>query len=352
MEKHDESLAFFVLTTINDFKKQTFVLMRTSSSRLTSFIKCIKMLNNVTEFVFMGMFMNKETEILSFIFFSLCYFSILLGNFVIFITISYSYLIQQPMYYFLCHLSVMDLGYTSTILPRLIRDLLAKSKSISFNSCMTQLFSIHLLGGVELFILVSMAFDRYIAICKPLHYLIIVNRRRCNLLILLAWGVAFWHSIAQLFMIITLPFCGPNQIDHFMCDVKPLLKLVCMDTSILDILVIANSGMVALVTFVVLLSSYIVILYNLRNCSSEGRRKALSTCGSHVMVVILFFVPCISTYVPPPIVDNNDKEFSVFYTAIAPMLNPLIYTLRNAEMKNALKKVWSRKISLLFNLDK
>uniref|UniRef100_F6ZSM9 Olfactory receptor n=1 Tax=Monodelphis domestica TaxID=13616 RepID=F6ZSM9_MONDO len=296
-------------------------------------------LSNVTEFVFLGLFMNKEMKILSFALFLLCYFAILLGNFVIFITISYSHLIQQPMYYFLCHLSLMDLGYTSTIIPRLIRDLVAKRKTISYNGCMTQLFSAHLLGGVEMFILVSMAFDRYIAICKPLHYLIIVNRKRCNLLILLAWVVAFWHSIAQLFMILRLPFCGPNQIDHYICDVKPLLQLVCMDTRTVNSLVIANTGMVALVTFVVLVSSYIVILYNLRTHSSEGRKKALATCGSHIMVVVLFFVPCISTYVPPPRAGNNDKEFSVFYTVIAPMLNPLIYTLRNAEMKNAMQKV-------------
>ncbi|XP_068946957.1 olfactory receptor 4P4-like [Petaurus breviceps papuanus] len=314
-----------------------------------TYSKCIKMRTNVTEFVFLGLFMNKEMKILSLIFFLLCYLAILLGNFVIFMTISYSYLIQQPMYYFLCHLALMDLGYTSTIIPRLIRDLVAKRKNISYNSCMTQLFSAHLLGGVEMFILVLMAFDRYIAICKPLHYLIIVNRKRCNLFILLAWVVAFWHSIAQLLMILSLPFCGPNQIDHYICDVKPLLQLACMDTSIVNSLVTANTGMVALVTFLVLVSSYIVILYNLRTCSSEGRRKALSTCGSHIMVVVLFFVPCVSTYVPPPRAGNNDKEFSIFYTVIAPMLNPLIYTLRNSEMKNIMQKVLFRKISLLFN---
>ncbi|XP_036621048.1 LOW QUALITY PROTEIN: olfactory receptor 4P4-like [Trichosurus vulpecula] len=322
-----------------------------SPRRFISYSKGIKMQTNVTEFVFVGLFMNREMKILSFIFFLLCYFAILLGNSIVLITISYSYLIQQPMYYFLCHLSLMDLGYTSTIIPRLIRDLVAKRKNISYNSCMTQLFSIHLLGGVEIFILVSMAFDRYIAICKPLHYLIIMNRKKCNLFILLAWVVAFWHSIAQLLTILSLPFCGPNQIDHYICDVKALLQLVCTDTKIVSSLVIANTGMVALVTFLVLVSSYIAIFYNLRTCSSEGRGKALSTCGSHIMVVFLFFVPCISTYVPPPRAGNSDKEFSIFYTVMAPMLNPLIYTLRNSEMKNAMQKVWSRKKSLLFNLN-
>ncbi|XP_068947071.1 olfactory receptor 4P4-like [Petaurus breviceps papuanus] len=300
--------------------------------------------NNVTEFVLLGLSMNKEMKKICFAFFLLCYFSIFLGNSIIFITITCSHLIQQPMYYFLCHLALMDLAYTSTIIPILIRDLATKSKNISFNCCMTQLFAAHLLGGVEMFILVSMAFDRYIAICKPLHYTVIMNRHRCNMLILTAWAVAFWHSIAQLLMVLSLPFCGPNQIDHYICDVKPLLKLVCTDTHVVSILVIANNGMVCLVTFLVLLASYIVILYNLRMHSAEGRHKALSTCGSHIMVVVLFFLPCVYTYVPPPGNKNPEKEFSVLYTVIAPMLNPLIYTLRNAEMKNAMRKLWSHKV--------
>ncbi|XP_074084010.1 olfactory receptor 4P4-like [Macrotis lagotis] len=303
--------------------------------------------NNVTEFILLGLIMKKEMKTMCFIIFTACYIAIFLGNFIIFITITYSHLMQQPMYYFLWHLSFMDPCFTSTIVPRLIHDLIVLRKTISFNCCMTQLFTFHLLGGVEVFILVSMAFDRYVAICKPLHYMTIVNRQRCNMLILLAWVVAFWHSVAQLFTILRLPFCGPNQIDHYMCDSKVLLKLACTDTHVASILVIANTGMVALVTFLVLVASYIIILYHLRNHSSEGRRKALSTCASHVMVVVLFFVPCISTYIPPPNSLNNDREFSVFYTVIAPMLNPLIYTFRNAEMKNAMKKVWCKKLAFL-----
>ncbi|XP_027716656.1 olfactory receptor 4P4-like [Vombatus ursinus] len=301
--------------------------------------------NNVTEFVLLGLLMNKEMKIMSCMLFMLCYFAIFLGNFIIFITITCSHLIHQPMYYFLCHLSLMDLAYTSTIIPRLVRDLAAKRKNISFNSCMTQLFTGHFLAGVEMLILVNMAFDRYVAICKPLHYMVIVTRQKCNMLILLAWGMAFWHSVAQVLMVIKLPFCGPNQIDHYICDVKPLLKLVCADTHVSSILVIANSGMVALVTFLVLLASYIVILYNLRKRSSEVCRKALSTCGSHVMVVVLFFVPCIAIYVPPPSIHISDKEITMFYAVITPLLNPLIYTLRNTEMKNAMWKMWNQKRS-------
>ncbi|XP_074084032.1 olfactory receptor 4P4-like [Macrotis lagotis] len=300
--------------------------------------------NNVTEFILLGLSMKKEMKTVCFAIFTTFYLAIFLGNFIIFITITYSHLMQQPMYYFLWNLSFIDPCFTSTVVPRMISDLISSRKAISYNCCMTQLFSFHLLGGVEIFILVSMAFDRYVAICKPLHYMTIVNRQRCNMLILTAWVVAFWHSVAQIFMMLRLPFCGPNQIEHYMCESKPLLKLACTDTHVASILVIANTGMIALVTFLILVSSYIIILYNLRKHSSESRRKALSTCASHVLVVLLFFVPCITTYLPPS--DTvNDKEFAVFYTVIAPMLNPLIYTLRNTEMKNAIRKVWCRKLT-------
>ncbi|XP_045871783.1 olfactory receptor 4P4-like [Meles meles] len=298
--------------------------------------------NNVTEFVFMGLWGNKQMELLFFLLFLLCYLVILIGNFIILLTITCSHLIEQPMYYFLCHLSLMDLCYTSTVVPRLIRDLVAARKNISYNNCMTQLFTAHLLAGVEIFILVSMALDRYVAIVKPLHYMVLMNRRRCNTLVFMAWGVGFWHSVSLLLVVLHLPFCGPNQINHYVCDVKPLLKLVCKDIHVVNILMIANSGMVVVAVFLVLVASYILILYNLRTRSSVGRRKALSTCSSHVMVVILFFVPCIYIYVPPAGSENKDKEVSVFYTVIAPMLNPLIYTLRNMEMRIAMGKVWSK----------
>ncbi|XP_062971801.1 olfactory receptor 4P4-like [Cynocephalus volans] len=298
--------------------------------------------NNVTEFVFVELWGNKQIELLFLSLFLLCYLAVLMGNFTILLTITCSHLIKQPMYYFLCHLSLMDLCYTSTVVPRLIRDLAAARKNISYNNCMTQLFTAHLLGGVEIVILVSMAVDRYVAIVKPLHYMVIMSWKRCNMLIAVAWGVGFWHSIALLLMVLSLPFCGPNLINHYVCDVKPLLKLVCKDIYAVSILVIVNSGMVAVVIFLALIASYILILYNLRTRSSVGRHKALSTCTSHVMVVVLFFVPCIYTYVLPAGSESKDKEISVFYTVIAPMLNPLIYTLRNMEMKIAMRKAWSR----------
>ncbi|XP_069888092.1 olfactory receptor 4P4-like [Dipodomys merriami] len=297
---------------------------------------------NVTEFVFTGLFESEQTELLLFFLFLLCYVAVLMGNGIILLTICCSHLLEQPMYYFLCHLSLMDLCYTSTVVPQLIRNLAATRTNISYKNCMTQLFTSHWLAGVEIFILVCMAFDRYVAIVKPLHYTMIMNRKRCHMLIAVAWGLGFWHSIAMLLMVLSLPFCGPNVIDHYMCDIKPLLRLVCKDIHLVSILVIANSGTVVVAIFTVLLVSYVLILYNLRTRSSAGRRKALSTCSSHMMVVVLFFVPCIYIYILPAGGKNKDKEISVFYTMIAPMLNPLIYTLRNKEMKIAMGKIWWR----------
>ena len=231
--------------------------------------------NNVTEFVFIGLWGNKKIELLFFSLLLLCYLAVWMGNVIILLTITCSHLKQQPMYYLLCHLSLMDVSYTSTVVPRLIRDLAAARKNISYKNCMTQLFTAHLLAGVELFILVSMAFDRYVAIVKPLHYMVTMNRQRCDTLIALAWAVSFWHSIALRLMVLRLPFCGPNQIDHHLCDVKPLLKLVCQDIHVVSILVIADSGMVVLAIFLVLVASSIVLLYNLSTHSSAGRKKAL-----------------------------------------------------------------------------
>ncbi|XP_077003362.1 olfactory receptor 4P4-like [Tamandua tetradactyla] len=297
--------------------------------------------NNVTEFVFLGLWEDKQTELLFCLLFMLSYLAVLMGNFIILLTITCSHLIEQPMYYFLCHLSLMDLSFTSTVVPRLIIDLASEQKNISYSACMTQLFSVHLLAGVEIFILVSMAFDCYVVIVKPLHYMVIMNRQRCNTLIIVVWGLGLWHSIALLLMILSVPFCGPNQINHYMCDVKPLLKLVCKDIHVVNILATVNSGIVLAVVFLVLVASYINIVYNLRTHSSAGQRKALPTCSSHIMVVVLFFVPCIYIYAPPAGSENKDKEISVSYTVISPMLNPVIYSLRNVEMKFAMWKEWS-----------
>ncbi|XP_006877640.1 PREDICTED: olfactory receptor 4P4-like [Chrysochloris asiatica] len=295
---------------------------------------------NISEFILLGLSHDPNIQLFCFVLFLFCYISLLVGNLLILISIRCSSLFHQPMYYFLSHLSSMDILYTSSVTPKLIDDLLVKTKSISFGNCILQVFSMHFFGSIEIFILTAMAYDRDVAICKPLHYMIIMNKKKCGLIVLAAWAGGAVHSFSQLFLIIRLPFCGPNEIDHYFCDVLPLLKVACTDTYTTGVLVIANSGMVGLITFIVLVVSYAVILFTLRNHSAEGRRKALSTCGSHITVVVLFFVPAIFIYLRPPTTYPEDKVFALFYTIIAPMFNPLIYTLRNAEMKNAMRKVW------------
>ena len=236
--------------------------------------------NNITEFILLGLSQKKEFEILCFLLFLLCYIAILIGNLLVTISIASSQLMKQPMYFFLSYLSLADLCYTSTVTPKLITDLLAAKKTISYNGCMTQLFTMHLFGGIEVFILTGMAYDHYVAICKPLHYTLIMTRQKCGAMIAASCAGGFLHSFGQFLLAIFLPYCGPNEIDHYFCDVYPLLKLACMDTTRIGLLVIANSGLMGLVTFVVLLISYAVILYTVRSYSVENRRRALSTCSS------------------------------------------------------------------------
>ncbi|XP_049718045.1 olfactory receptor 4C16-like [Elephas maximus indicus] len=227
----------------------------------------------------------------------------------------------------------------------MIADILQKNITISFSECIIQIFSFHFFGCQEILFLVLMAVDRYVAICKPLHYMSIMNRRVCSVLVALAWVASCVHSSVQIFLTLRLHFCGPNVIDHFLCDLQPLLKLACTETYVTNLLLVSNSGALCIMSFVVLMLSYVIILHSLRNHSAEGRRKALSTCISHIIVVLLFFVPCIFIYTCPATTFPVDKMITVFYTIGTPLLiNPLIYTLRNADVKNAIRKLWSKKL--------
>ncbi|XP_032631064.1 olfactory receptor 4S2-like [Chelonoidis abingdonii] len=302
--------------------------------------------NNVTEFILSGLTQDQELQQVCFVLFLLFYLVIVLGNLLIIVTIICSEGLNCPMYFFLSHLSFIDICYSSVTAPKLIADFLVERKTISFDGCIAQLFMVHLFGGTEIFILTVMAYDRYIAICNPLLYTTIMNKHVCSWMVVASWVGGFAHSMVQTLLTVQLPFCGPNEIDHYFCDVHPLLKLACTDTFIVGIMVVANSGMISLTSFVVLVVSYIVILASLRSHSSKGRLKAFSTCASHITVVILNFGPCIFIYLRPSTTFSEDKMVTVFFTIITPMLNPLIYTLRNEEVKNAMRKLWSRKVTL------
>ncbi|XP_008508894.2 olfactory receptor 4A47-like [Equus przewalskii] len=299
--------------------------------------------NNVTEFVLLGLTQSLQDQKILFVVFLLIYIVTMVGNLLIVMTVVVSPSLDAPMYFFLGYLSFMDAVYSTTVTPNMIIDFLYEKKTISLQACMRQLFIGHLFGGAEILLLVVMAYDCFVAICKPLHYLTIMNQCVRVLMLLLAWLGGFLHAVVQLLFVYNLPFCGPNVIDHFICDMYPLLKLACTDTYIISLTVIANDGAICVVIFMLLLISCGVILHSLKNLTQEGRRKTLSTCGSHIAVVVLFFVPCIFMYVRPPSTLPIDKSLTVFYTIITPMLNPLIYTLRNGEMRNAMKNLWTRK---------
>uniref|UniRef100_A0A8D0QKL6 Olfactory receptor n=1 Tax=Sus scrofa TaxID=9823 RepID=A0A8D0QKL6_PIG len=306
------------------------------------------LLNNtssVSEFILLGLFSAQDIQMFLFAIFTLVYVAIIVGNLLIVISVISDNHLHSPMYFFLANLSFFDLCLSSTATPKMVADFLKENKTISLWGCMAQMFFLHFLGGSEMTLLIVMAVDRYIAICRPLHYTTIMNHRMLMGSVLLSWAVGFVHTMSQMVFTITLPFCGPNVVDNVFCDLPLVLKLACTDTYVLELLVIADSGLLSFICFILLLISYTVILVTVRHRSSGGLSKALSTLSAHITVVTLFFGPCIFIYVWPFSSFSVDKFLSVFYSVITPLLNPIIYTLRNQEMKAAMSRLRIQHVS-------
>uniref|UniRef100_A0A8D2H1J1 Olfactory receptor n=1 Tax=Urocitellus parryii TaxID=9999 RepID=A0A8D2H1J1_UROPR len=298
-----------------------------------------KIFSTVSEFVLLGLGHSWSMQVLLLIIFLLLYVIIVSGNIVIVTLIITDPHLHSPMYFFLANLSFIDLWLSSVTTPKMIADFLKDNKTISFAGCMCQILFVHFVGGGEMVLLVVMAYDRYVAICKPLHYSTIMSLQRCIGLVLTSWTAGFVHAISQMAVIVHLPFCGPREIDSFFCDIPLVIKLACMDSSNLGIVMNADSGVVVVTCFILLLMSYTYILLTVHQRSKTGASKALSTCSAHITVVVIFFVPCMFIYVWPLNITWLDKFLAVFYSVFTPLLNPAIYTLRNKEMKSAMERL-------------
>nr|XP_004475196.2 olfactory receptor 8H1-like [Dasypus novemcinctus] len=297
---------------------------------------------NVPDFILFGLTDSEVVQRFLFILFLLIYLITLLGNSGMILIIHLDLHLHTPMYFFLSHLSFLDLSYSTAITPKTLENLLTSKKNISFMGCFTQMFFFFFLSVTEFFLLCSMAYDRYVAICNPLHYPVVMSRRLCCALITGSYLVGFTEASVNLLFTNSLYFCDSNIIYHFYCDLTPILTLSCTDTHYTEIMIMFCGGLDVLVTLGTISVSYISILATiLKINSSSGKRKAFSTCASHLLGVTIYYTTTSFTYLKPKKSYSlgKDQVASVFYTMVIPMLNPLIYSLRNKEVKNAIIRV-------------
>nr|XP_023414394.1 olfactory receptor 4K3-like isoform X2 [Loxodonta africana] len=297
--------------------------------------------SRVAEFVLLGLSSSRELQYFFLVFFNFLYIAIVLGNLLIILTVISEPTLHTPMYIMLSNLSILDVFLATYATPKMIHDFLHEHKTISFEGCMAQIFLLHVFAGGEMMLLVAMAYDRYVAICKPLHYATIMNLCKCTGLVVGSWVIGVMHSLSQLAFTVNLPFCGPNVVDSYYCDLTVVIKLACTDTYVPEVLMLLDSGLMGLTSFLLLLISYVVILVTVQHQSSTGIAKARSTLTAHITVVTLFFGPCIFIYAWPFSNFPVDKVLSVFSTVFTPILNPIIYTLRNKETQYEYSKLSS-----------
>nr|XP_003466584.1 olfactory receptor 6Y1 [Cavia porcellus] len=306
-------------------------------------IKALEVYNRseTTYFVLLGFSTRPVFQLLLFSVFLATYVLTLLENLLIILAIRSDRQLHKPMYFFLSHLSFLEMWYITVISPKMLVDFLSHDKSISFNGCMTQLYFFVTLVCTEYILLAIMAFDRYVAICNPLRYPVIMTNQLCGTLAGGCWSCGLMTAMIKMVFIARLHYCGTPHINHYFCDISPLLNVSCEDSSQAELADFFLALMVIAVPLCVVVTSYGIILTTiLKIPSAQGRQKAFSTCASHLTVVILFYSTTLFTYARPKLMYayNSNKVVSVLYTVIVPLLNPIIYCLRNREVKEALKK--------------
>ncbi|XP_049636721.1 olfactory receptor 10AG1-like [Suncus etruscus] len=302
----------------------------------------------VIQFVLLGFYDLPNLQGLLFTLFSIIYMIILIGNsLLIILTRLDTQLLQKPMYFFLANFSALEICFVSVTMPRMLKNLWTQYRIISKLECATQMCFFHTLGATECFFLATMAYDRYVAVCKPLHYPVVMNHKSCIRLAIAAWISGIPVQIGQTCQVFFLPYCGSNRINHFFCDIPPLIKLACGDTSLNEMCVYLVVVFFVFAPFFLILGSYVKIIFTiLKMPSATGRFKAFSTCSSHLIVVLLFFGSISINYLRPKSSHSplSDKMFSLLYTIMTPLFNPLIYSLRNKDVITALKKLFLRKV--------
>ncbi|XP_070471452.1 olfactory receptor 2F1-like [Equus przewalskii] len=299
----------------------------------------------MSEFVLMGLSSDRQIQAGLFVFFGAAYLLTLLGNGLIVLLIGLDTRLHQPMYFFLCNLAMLDICYTSSGVPQMLVHFLLEKKTISFSRCATQLFFSLALGGTEFLLLAAMAYDRYVAVCDPLRYVAVMGPRRCTALAMVSWLVGLANSAVETAVTMRLPTCGHHVLNHVSCETLALVRLACVDITLNLLVIMASSVVVLLLPCCMVSLSYAhIVVTILRIRSSRGRRKAFGTCASHLTVVSMSYGMALVTYMQPSSTASAEKDKVVvfFYAVLTPMLNPLIYSLRNKEMKAALSRVLMR----------
>ncbi|XP_059011504.1 olfactory receptor 1F1-like [Mustela lutreola] len=302
--------------------------------------------SSVSEFLLLGLSRQPQQQQLLFVLFLSMYLATVLGNLLILLAVGLDSRLHIPMYFFLSNLSFVDICFTSTTVPKMLANHILGTQTISFSGCLTQMYFLFELADMDNFLLAVMAYDRFVAVCHPLHYSTKMTPQLCGLLVVGSWVIANLNALLHTLLMAQLSFCADSAIPHYFCDVTPLLKLSCSDTYLNEMMILTEGSLIMITPFICILASYVHITCAvLRVPSTKGRWKAFSTCGSHLAVVSLFYGTIIAVYFNPLSSHSSEKDTAatVMYTVVTPMLNPFIYSLRNRDLKAALRKMMGRK---------